>query len=426
MLLDADGLGLTQEIERVLDVLPDELEGQVKPELLQSVLEIATKPRDERQRGRRGAPRASAHRCEHRRRPRPLRGRVRHPPVRPLGGAGGGRAPPLPGADPRARLHRAARADLRHPRPRGDRGRRPGDLRRRRHPPVPAASARAVGELPVLARVADGAGVRADARLPRLPPLRRAPALRRLGDLHRPGRADDARRARSRTTPTYGGTSVRIPSSGPSRRASSTSRRGSITRSRSPPSPRRSRTPSAPSSTTAARASTFPPSSSTTTRSARPSAGSTASSSTSCIASADRPRRWRSACSTSFATTRRARLRGGAGGRPRPRRGGHRLAPPDRDLGARGRPRPAHAPDRRGEPGLGGAAASEAGRGCRCPSLSRLIWDKVRGAGVEGDEASVARISAGSDDPASALVPASFRSTSWVAGAAAPGVQEDV
>ncbi len=44
MILDADGLGLAQEIERVLDVLPAELEGQVKPELLQSVLEIATKP----------------------------------------------------------------------------------------------------------------------------------------------------------------------------------------------------------------------------------------------------------------------------------------------------------------------------------------------------------------------------------------------
>ncbi len=46
MLLDADGLGLAQEIERVLEVLPAELDGQVKPELLQSVLEIATKPCD--------------------------------------------------------------------------------------------------------------------------------------------------------------------------------------------------------------------------------------------------------------------------------------------------------------------------------------------------------------------------------------------
>jgi glutamate---cysteine ligase / carboxylate-amine ligase len=44
MLVDPDGFGLAQEIERVLAAVPDELEGQVKPELLQPVLEIATKP----------------------------------------------------------------------------------------------------------------------------------------------------------------------------------------------------------------------------------------------------------------------------------------------------------------------------------------------------------------------------------------------
>jgi glutamate---cysteine ligase / carboxylate-amine ligase len=46
MLLDSDGLGLAQEIEAVVDSLPGELDGQVKPELLQAVLEIATKPCD--------------------------------------------------------------------------------------------------------------------------------------------------------------------------------------------------------------------------------------------------------------------------------------------------------------------------------------------------------------------------------------------
>jgi glutamate---cysteine ligase / carboxylate-amine ligase len=46
MLLEADSLDLAQEIERILEAVPDELEGQVKPELLQSVLEIATKPHD--------------------------------------------------------------------------------------------------------------------------------------------------------------------------------------------------------------------------------------------------------------------------------------------------------------------------------------------------------------------------------------------
>jgi carboxylate-amine ligase len=38
------GLGLAQAIETVLDEVPAELEGQVKPELMQSVLEIATTP----------------------------------------------------------------------------------------------------------------------------------------------------------------------------------------------------------------------------------------------------------------------------------------------------------------------------------------------------------------------------------------------
>jgi glutamate---cysteine ligase / carboxylate-amine ligase len=46
MILDAEGLGLAQEIEGILEDVPAEFEGQVKPELLQSVLEIATKPCD--------------------------------------------------------------------------------------------------------------------------------------------------------------------------------------------------------------------------------------------------------------------------------------------------------------------------------------------------------------------------------------------
>jgi glutamate---cysteine ligase / carboxylate-amine ligase len=44
MILDAEGLDLAQGIEAVLDAVPDELEGQVKPELMQSVLEVATQP----------------------------------------------------------------------------------------------------------------------------------------------------------------------------------------------------------------------------------------------------------------------------------------------------------------------------------------------------------------------------------------------
>jgi carboxylate-amine ligase len=44
MICDAETLGLTQGIEQILDALPSELPGMVKPELLQSVLEIATQP----------------------------------------------------------------------------------------------------------------------------------------------------------------------------------------------------------------------------------------------------------------------------------------------------------------------------------------------------------------------------------------------
>jgi carboxylate-amine ligase len=44
MLLNADDLSLAQAIEEILAAVPPELEGQVKPELMQSVLEIATKP----------------------------------------------------------------------------------------------------------------------------------------------------------------------------------------------------------------------------------------------------------------------------------------------------------------------------------------------------------------------------------------------
>ncbi len=44
MLLRADSLDLAQEIEAILEAVPPEAQGQVKPELMQSVLEIATKP----------------------------------------------------------------------------------------------------------------------------------------------------------------------------------------------------------------------------------------------------------------------------------------------------------------------------------------------------------------------------------------------
>ena len=44
MLIDSDSLDLAQAIERLLEVVPKGFAGQVKPELMQAVLEIATKP----------------------------------------------------------------------------------------------------------------------------------------------------------------------------------------------------------------------------------------------------------------------------------------------------------------------------------------------------------------------------------------------
>jgi carboxylate-amine ligase len=44
MLIDAETLDLAHEIEAILAGVPDHLEGQVKPELFQSVLEVATTP----------------------------------------------------------------------------------------------------------------------------------------------------------------------------------------------------------------------------------------------------------------------------------------------------------------------------------------------------------------------------------------------
>src|SRR5687767_12629599 len=44
MICDAETLDLAQGIDRILDALPDDFTGYVKPELMQSVLEVATLP----------------------------------------------------------------------------------------------------------------------------------------------------------------------------------------------------------------------------------------------------------------------------------------------------------------------------------------------------------------------------------------------
>ena len=178
----------------VLAAVPDELEGQVKPELLQSVLEVATTPcEDVRSAGEqlRVLRRSVAEIAE--RRGLLVAASGTHP-FALLGGPADRRSAPLPGAGRRARLHRPPGADLRHPRPRRDRGPRQGDLRRGRDPALPAAAARPVVELALLARRADRVDVLADAGLPGLSQGRDPAPLRHLGDLLPPGRADDARR----------------------------------------------------------------------------------------------------------------------------------------------------------------------------------------------------------------------------------------
>ena len=194
MILDPDGWGLAQEIEQLLADLPAELEGQVKPELFQAVLEIATRPCDD-------VPCAGRELVA-------LREAVIGVTAREGLAIGAAATHPFAlCADqeivdrPRYRelidelgLDRAARADLRHPRPRRDRGRRPGDLRRRRHPPLPAAVPGALGQLAVLGGPADRPDVVAGAGLPLLSPRGHPAPLRHLGDLLPPGRDDDARR----------------------------------------------------------------------------------------------------------------------------------------------------------------------------------------------------------------------------------------
>ncbi|MDP9188758.1 MAG: YbdK family carboxylate-amine ligase [Actinomycetota bacterium] len=46
MICDSETLDLAQAIEQILDAVPDDIEGEVKPELMQSVLEVATTPCD--------------------------------------------------------------------------------------------------------------------------------------------------------------------------------------------------------------------------------------------------------------------------------------------------------------------------------------------------------------------------------------------
>ena len=138
--------------------------GGIKPELHESVLEIATKPCARHARGGRRAARAAPPGRRDRRAPRPHDRLRRHAPVRALGGPADLRPPALPRPDRRAALRRAPGGHLRPPRARRDRRRRQGHPRRQRDARARAGAARAVGQLAVLARAGDRAWPRPGCR----------------------------------------------------------------------------------------------------------------------------------------------------------------------------------------------------------------------------------------------------------------------
>ena len=112
-------------------------------------------------------------------------GSRRHAPVLPLRAAAHHGARPLPQPRRPAAVHRAARADLRHAHARRRRRSGEGDPGDERPARLPAADARAVGVVTVLARRADGPFVEPPDGVRRVPALRAAAALPRLRRLRR-------------------------------------------------------------------------------------------------------------------------------------------------------------------------------------------------------------------------------------------------
>ena len=206
MIVDGETMDLVSAIDEMMVDVPPETEGQVKPELLQSVLEISTDVC-------RNVAEAAGQLDELRRRVRqtareegPHDRLRRNAPVREMGGPADRRRRALPRDPRRARLRRPAGAAVRPPRPRRHRRSGKGDPRRERHAHARPDPARALVQLPVLARHADPADVRAHADLPAAATRRRAAALRRLGRLLQSGSSSWSRPARSPTTRSSGGT----------------------------------------------------------------------------------------------------------------------------------------------------------------------------------------------------------------------------
>ena len=220
MIVDRETLDLSSSIEGLLEGVDGiETDGEVKPELMESVCEIATRAVPQHARGGRpaalaaparaagGAPARARHRLR------------RHASVRALGGPAHRVAPALPRADRRPPVRGPPGDHLRHPRARRDRRPRQGHPRLQRHARAPADPARPVRQLAVLARPADRPPVHPHADLPRLPARRDPAALRGLRGLEPAHRVHDHVEGRSPTTPTSGTTCARTRTSGPSRSA---------------------------------------------------------------------------------------------------------------------------------------------------------------------------------------------------------------
>ena len=194
MLLDPETFDLVQHIDTVLEAMAgDEFEAHVNPELMQSVLEVATPvcrtPADVERtlRQLRAYVTGIAHE-------KGLRvGSAGDASVQPLRAPADHRARPLPQPRRPDAVRRAARADLRPARARRDRRSRTAIQVVNGMLAPPRAVARAVGELAVLARRADRPRVvPADGlrRLPALGPAAAVPRLRRVRRGRGPARED--------------------------------------------------------------------------------------------------------------------------------------------------------------------------------------------------------------------------------------------
>ena len=115
MILDAESLELVNAIESLLEPAPS---GEIKPELMESVLEVSHRPLREHDRGRRADPRAAQPGRRHRRRQGDGDRLSRDAPVRDVGGPADRGAVALPRPDLGAAVRRPPGADLRDARPR--------------------------------------------------------------------------------------------------------------------------------------------------------------------------------------------------------------------------------------------------------------------------------------------------------------------